>query len=120
MRNTSRKHLFTTSVTVEEQVKGRLAYINRFRNSSPKSAVGHAALVETVLYFHSWNILLYEKEADALVQGLRRQRIRISSQDLRIAAIALLHGYTIVTSNRHDFIQVPGLKVEDWAVRAGS
>ena len=115
---TPRKHLFTTSVTVEEQVKGRLVYINRFRNSPHKAALGHAALVETVLYFHNWNILLYEEEADALVQGLRRQRIRIASQDLRIAAIALLHGFTVVTSNRHDFIQVPRLRVEDWIVRA--
>jgi len=44
--------LFTTSVTVEEQLKGRLSYLNTHRNDPRKSAQGHAALVRTVYYFN--------------------------------------------------------------------
>jgi tRNA(fMet)-specific endonuclease VapC len=33
-----REPLFTTSITVEEQLKGRLAYLNRHRNSPSLSA----------------------------------------------------------------------------------
>ena len=109
-----RQELFTTSVTIEEQMKGRLAYLNRHRNSARQSAQGHAALVQTIFYFSQWNILVYDEEVDAHFRRLRKQRLPIGSQDLRIAAIALVHGFTVVTSNRRDFLQVPNLVVEDW------
>jgi len=47
---------------------------------------------------------------------LRQQRICIDSQDLRSAALALLYGFTVVTSNVRDFSQVPNLSVADWTV----
>lgn len=106
--------LFTTSVTVEEQLKGRLSYLNTHRNEPHKSAQGHAALVRTIYYFNQWNILLFDEEADTIVRQLRMQRVRIGTQDLRIAAIALLYGFTVVTNNIRDFAQVPNLNVEDW------
>ncbi len=114
VKNTPRQHLFTTSVTIEEQLKGRLAYLNRHRKSPRQSAQGHAALVQTIFYFSQWNILLYREDVDAEFRRLQKQRLLIGSQDLRIAAIALVHSFTVVTSNRRDFIQVPNLKVEDW------
>ncbi len=112
--STPRGQLFTTSVTVEEQFKGRLAFIKKLRNSSSKAAQGHAALIQAILYFSQWNILLLDERADAIFRQLQKQRIRIGSQDLRIAAVALLHGFIVVTSNAGDFIQVPNLIVEDW------
>jgi tRNA(fMet)-specific endonuclease VapC len=114
--STPREQLFTTSVTLEEQLKGWQAPINRYRNDPRKSAQGHAALVENVYYLSKWNILPYTEEADSIFRQLQKQRIRIGSQDLRIAAIALLHGFTVVTSNVRDFAQVPHLKIEDWTV----
>jgi len=116
IRNTPRAHLFTTSITVEEQLKGRLAYINRHRNSPRQFAQGHAALVRTIYYFSRWNILPFPEEADAIFRQLRQQRIRIGSQDLRIAAIALLHNFTVITNNVRDFAQVPHLNITDWTV----
>lgn len=114
--DTPREQLFTTSVTVEEQLKGRLGYINRYRNSPERSAQGHAALVRTITYFSKWNILLFTEKADAAFRELRKRRVRIGSQDLRIAAIALAHGFTVVTANIGDFGQLPDLKIEDWTV----
>jgi len=113
VQSMSREYLFTTSVTLEEQLKGRLASINRHRNDPRRSAQAHAALIQTVYYFSQWTLLPYNEEVDAIFRQLQRQRIRIGSQDLRIAAIALLHGFTVVTSNVRDFAQVPNLKVED-------
>jgi tRNA(fMet)-specific endonuclease VapC len=116
VRNTPRENLFTTLVTVEEQLKGRLAYIHRYRNHPLRLAQGQHALVRTIYYFARRNILSVSEEAEVLVRQLRQQRIRIGSQDLRIAALALLHGFTVVTSNVRDFSQVPNLSVVDWTI----
>lgn len=66
-------------------------------------------------YFASFTILDYTAHMDALVIDLRKQGLRIGTQDLRIAAIALVQGATVVTRNTRDFAQVPGLVIEDWS-----
>jgi tRNA(fMet)-specific endonuclease VapC len=38
----------------------------------------------------------------------------IGPYDLQIAAIALVHGCTLVTHNQAEFSRVPGLLLEDW------
>ncbi len=71
-------------------------------------------LLATVRYFAHVNVLPFSPTAMATLKGLRDQRIRIGTQDLRIAAIVLAAEGTLVTSNRRDFEKVPGLLIEDW------
>ena len=69
---------------------------------------------------------LFPTNAGALVQRcyaaaqqfqlLHAQRIRIGTQDLRIAAIALANNCIVVTRNRRDFARVPDLTIEDWTI----
>lgn len=40
----------------------------------------------------------------------------IGPYDLQIAAIALVHGLTLVTHNTTEFSRIPGLLLEDWEV----
>jgi len=36
--------------------------------------------------------------------------------DLMLAATALVHDLTLVTHNTADFVNVPGLRLEDWLI----
>lgn len=47
-------------------------------------------------------------------ERLRREQIRIGTNDLRIASIALARNETLLTRNSKDFSKVPGLRSEDW------
>ena len=62
----------------------------------------------------SYRIAPYTPAADAEFIRLRSQKVRIGTQDLRIAAIALAVGATVVTRNARDFAQVPGLLLDAW------
>lgn len=105
--------VFTTVVTLREQVRGRLAAVDQ-ASEGDDLLLAYDRLLATVRYFAQVNVLSFSPAAAATLQKLRDQRIRIGTQDLRIAAIVLAVGGTLVTSNRRDFEKVPGLTIEDW------
>ena len=89
----------------------------RFRKASSGSSClqGYARLHDAVDFFSQIRILDFDAIADTYYEALRQQRIRIGSQDLRIAAIVLAVGGILVTRNAGDFRQVPDLPIEDWS-----
>ncbi|MBE9125372.1 MULTISPECIES: type II toxin-antitoxin system VapC family toxin [unclassified Coleofasciculus] len=107
-----------TVVTVEEQVRGWLSAIRKTSQSSqPERLIwAYRGLRDVVKYLSRLNLIDFSEEAYAHYQELRRQRIRIGTQDLRIAAIVLAENSILVTRNQRDFVQVPGLVFEDWTV----
>lgn len=105
--------VFTTVITVREQLRGRLAAVDQAAEG-PELLLAYDRLLPTVRYFTHVNVLSFSPAAATVLQQLRSQRIRIGTQDLRIAAIVLSGGGTLVTSNRRDFEKVPGLLIEDW------
>lgn len=100
-------------ISVEEQLRGWLAVIRSARDAATRVRA-YAALHIAVNYFGRVPILDFDKTADVQIESLRVQKIRLGTQDLRIAAIALSAGYVLVTRNRRDFGQVPNLRIEDW------
>ena len=102
-------------ITVEEQVRGWLAVIRAAKNGETRTAA-YTRLRATVEYFGSSTLVDYDRAADDLYGALRHQGVRIGTQDLRIAAIALRHDAMLVTRNRRDFGLVPNLRMVDWSV----
>lgn len=107
--------VYTTVITLWEQMRGRLANVNR--------APGGLALIRayeqlqaTLQYFCRVNVLPFTAAAASQLAELRGHKVRIGTQDLRIAAIALSVDGVLVTSNLRHFDSVPGLVIEDWNV----
>lgn len=101
-------------VTVEEALRGRLAVLARHLAGEDRQRA-YAKLMETVRFFASIQVILFDARCEQQYQALRSERVRVGAQDLRIAATALAHGFTLVTRNRRDFARVPGLPIEDWS-----
>jgi tRNA(fMet)-specific endonuclease VapC len=104
-----------TIITVIEQIQGRLAVIHH-ATSEADVARGCDRLQETMGFYASIYVLPYDVEAQIQFAHLRRQQVRIGTQDLRIAAIALSKSATLVTRNTQDFAKVPGLHIVDWSL----
>src|SRR6516162_9732831 len=56
------------------------------------------------------------REYGRIRADLERRGVAIGPHDLQIAAIALVHGLTLVTHNTTEFSHVTGLSLEDWQV----
>ena len=105
----------TTTITAEEQLRGRLAQIKK-ASTAEALAMAHHRFRQAIYDLAKLNILEFDSAAIAILGDLKRQRPRVGSQDLRIAAIAIANGAIVVTRNRVDFEQIAGLKIEDWTV----
>lgn len=96
-------------------VRGRLAILAR-RSEGEARVRAYAKFMETVAFFNSIPVLPFDEACEQKFQELRSLRIRIGSQDLRIAATVLVSNLTLLTRNRQDFIRVPDLSIEDWSL----
>lgn len=110
---TNANNLFISIVTVQEQMRGRLAQTQQAK-SSDSLIRAYKLLHETIAFSRTIPILDFDEQSSALFDGLRQQKIRIGTLDLRIAAIALAHNQIVVTRNTRDFARVPNLRMEDW------
>jgi tRNA(fMet)-specific endonuclease VapC len=103
----------TTVITVEEQMRGWLAWINR-SDDVHRQVPAYQELLRLFVFFSRWHVVLFDEQASSEYQGLRAQRIRIGTMDLKIAAIALVHDALLLSANLRDFQQIPNLRVANW------
>lgn len=108
------KELATTIITFEEQMRGWLSWLAQAR-SLDQQVERYLRLNRMVKSYRRVNILEFDHQAAAEFAKLQKQRIRIGTMDLKIAAIALANNAILLSANLGDFSQVPGLKVEDWS-----
>ncbi len=107
-----------TIITVEEQLRGRLAQVHR-RRSAFDEVPSYSLLLSLIDSYAEWSILPFDEPSARQWDLLRKRKIRIGTMDLKIASIVLVRGALLLSANLRDFQKVPGLRVEDW-LRDGS
>jgi tRNA(fMet)-specific endonuclease VapC len=110
--------LAITIVTVQELFNGWVGRLNDPAQASQQVRL-YGKLSRVVAYLQEVEVLELNELADHYFRRmlthdpkLRKARIQ---KDMRIAAIALSLNATVVTRNRRDFEQVPGLAIVDWS-----
>lgn len=100
-------------VTVEERMRGWLAVIAK-EKSALRQVVGYRELALLFDFYREFEIIPFDEPAARQFDELRKQKLRIGTRDLKIAATALVNHALLLSANRIDFEQVPGLRVENW------
>src|SRR5947208_2288184 len=91
-----------SAVTVQEALKGRMATVAR-----PLAGLlliqAYEDLINTIHLFRDFALVSFDAPSEAQYQQLRKIGLRIGTQDLKIAAVALANNVPLVTRNRSDF-----------------
>ncbi len=124
LRDTRREHLLSRIdataeefgipvVVAEEQFRAWLAQVRRVPDVH-KQIWPYGRFASLIAFLNQWTILGWTEDTADEFRRLRNSRIRIGTQDLKIACTAIANDALLLSANLRDFEQVPGLRVEDW------
>jgi len=102
-----------TVISYEEQIRGWMAAISRSKSSSAHVSQ-YARLQAQLENYCNLVVLPYSPEAAQQFDLLRGRHRRLSSSDLKIAAIALVNDALLLSRNERDFGSIADLKMADW------
>ena len=105
--------IVTTIINFEEQMRGWLSYLGKARTVA-QQIEAYSRLARHLEYYRQIPVLSFDEMAAVEFQRLRKLHPRTGSMDLKIAAIVLANGATLLTRNLADFSGIRGLAVEDW------
>ena len=112
-QRTKPEEVFISVITVEEQMRGWLDWIAKAKDLE-QQVFRYRQLRNYVEDFKTRNLLDFDKPSAERFYILKKQKIRIGTMDLKIAAIAMSNRALLISRNLSDYRQVPGLQVEDW------
>ena len=103
-------------IVVEEVLRVRLNGIRRAEAKNSKTSMERAYELLEITFnaLQQLTILSYSAAADDLYKRWRSQGLRVGTHDLRIAAICVASSTLLITRNRRDFENIPGLSLEIW------
>ena len=113
MRAPTEEAFATTVVSLEEQMRGWLAAIKQ-RPDVHEQVAPYQRLARLFAFYRDWEIVPFDDRAADEFKRMRKQRVRIGTQDLKIASITLVQQALLLSANLRDFQAVPELKVENW------
>src|SRR5262249_18753076 len=101
---------------VEEILGGRLNTIRQPEAGKAKVSLerAYALFEQTLRALRHIQVLPHTAQAEALYQEWRRQKIRIPTHDLRIAALCRSHSAKLISRIRRYSELIPGLDLEFW------
>ena len=100
-------------VAAEEHFRSWLAQIRRV-NDVHKQIIPYLRFQNLIAFLRKWEIVGWNEPAADEFKRLRAARVRIGTQDLKIASLSLANDGLLLSANLRDFEQVPGLRVESW------
>lgn len=110
----------TTIITVQEIFNGWVGELNQPNAKSTTILDRYHQLYLAMALLKRLPILEFDAPAFNIYENLLLQNLNLRKKrlqkDMRIAAIALSLDATVITRNRRDFEQVPGLNIEDWTI----
>jgi tRNA(fMet)-specific endonuclease VapC len=101
-------------ISVEEQLSGWYAQLRQAK-SPERLAWAYGRLAATVRFLSRVHIVDFDESAIRRFEQLKKRKLKVGSNDLRIAATVLERDAILVTRNVRDFQKVPGLRTEDWS-----
>jgi tRNA(fMet)-specific endonuclease VapC len=109
--------IWISSIAVEESVGRQINRINSIHSRKEQGLTSACVLlVKLMAHLQKFQILPYSDKAEALYRTWTPQQKRVGTNDCRIAASALVAGFTVVTCNSKDFSRLPDVGYEDWSL----
>jgi tRNA(fMet)-specific endonuclease VapC len=98
-------------VATEETMRGWLSTLAKERQPRRQIAACRE-LADLFRFFARFPIVAFDNAAATALEGFGR--VRIGTSDKKIASTAIANNALLLTANRRDFEQVPGLRFENW------
>ena len=106
---------WVSTIVIEETVGKQASHLNTLRSQRRPFGRESRFLAELVRVIATFQILPYTDEAEQLYQSWTAKQKRVGPNDCRIAASAILAGFTVITCNGKDFSPLPGVIWQDWS-----
>lgn len=101
-------------ITVEEQLSGWYTQLRQAKRPE-RLAWAYRRLAATVRFLSRVQIIDFDEAAIERYEQLKKRKLKLGTNDLRIAATVLERSAILVTRNLRDFQKVPALQIEDWS-----
>ena len=113
LARTAPGEIVTTVISYEESIRGWMGFLAHARKVK-EQIEGYRRLERQLQLFCSTPLLAFGEHAAVEFQRLRRHHPRLGALDLKIAAVVLVNGATLLSRNLRDFGQIADLDVQDW------
>ena len=110
--------IWLPAIVIEEQFRGRLAILNRLdpkrKADSLELPQAYDLLLQTRRQLANYQVLQYTAQMEDLYQSWPAAVKRLGTRDCRIAATAIISGFTVITCNLSHFQTIPDAHIDDW------